>query len=166
MDKGALIREAYGRFGGFARPDRCTRHDDDCPDCRDHHRTLSLVDRKSLSMAQIGPVSWSPLAHLNARAMAYFMPRLMELALLNEVDCDEEPFVVRFLAIVLEGPAHHAFELFQTPHREVVFMVLSYIKANHTELVKREGWSGELETAIVRWRVIHRWHVISRRQLS
>jgi hypothetical protein len=105
-------------------------------------------------MAQIGPVTWSPIPYMNAEAMAYFMPRLMELALQNELDCDNEPFAIRFLATVWEGPTHAAFGMFQLPHREMVFMVLCYIKANHAELVKREGWRSELETAMKRWRAV------------
>ncbi|MDJ0781371.1 MAG: hypothetical protein QNJ22_05335 [Desulfosarcinaceae bacterium] len=151
MDRDTLIRIAYERFAGFAKPVRCTLHDDDCPDCREHNQTLCLADHRSLSIEQIGSTSWSPIPHMSPAAMAHFMPRLMELALKNTADVDGGPFAVRFIHFVLEGPAGNQFQLFAEAHRDLVFGVLTTLKEKMADLIETEGWRAELETALGRW---------------
>ena len=81
MEKEALIKKAYEVFSGCAKPLRCTERAD--LEETEFDDLLRPVSRRDLTMEQVGTTAWSPLPLMNAEALAYFMPRLIELAVTN-----------------------------------------------------------------------------------
>ena len=146
-----MIDSLYQAFSAFPKPDRCMMHDESCPECIDHEQTLKMVDVRTLSISDIGPMGYSPISNLNPAALAYFLPRLMEFVLKNLKDCDGEPFMTRFISLIMAGPHQARFELLGQVHQGLILEVLTYIKTNHGETVEWEGWSSELDQAIQAW---------------
>ncbi|MFH1885278.1 MAG: helix-turn-helix domain-containing protein [Pseudomonadota bacterium] len=147
-----LIHRAYGAFSGFKKPARCVIHGDDCPECRDHQQTLARASRETLSMEDLGPITFSPLPHMSPEALAYFLPRLAELAVKNQADVDREPFLTRFIALVHDGPEIDRFRLFGPEQRRVVADTLKFLREHYAGVIQREGWTTEWEEALGRWR--------------
>jgi hypothetical protein len=147
-----LIESGYNIFGDFEKPIRCMIHDADCPDCRDHEKTLKNATRKTLSINDLGTVAWDPVPNLNAHAMSYFLPRLIEFAVTRTIDCDGDPYMMRFINTVLGGPDCERFRLLGEEHKYLVFQVLLYLRAHYLAMVKDECWDQELDMAINRWR--------------
>ena len=126
-------------------------HNESCPECTDHERSLARVNRNTLSVDDLGPVGYSPLFNLNPAGLAYFLPRLIEFATENVNDCDGEPFVVRFISLVMAGPEHPRFELLGHPQQELVLKSLRHIRKNYRDTVESAGWSDELDQAVRNW---------------
>jgi hypothetical protein len=151
MTKEELIRKAYQNFSVFKKPERCVRHDDDCPECRDHEQALKPLTRETLSMDNIGTVAWGPISNLNPKAMAYFLPGLIELAVSNANNRENDPYINQFIFTLLRGPEDDQFQLLEKPQINMVLEVLRFIKESHTETVSFEGYYQELESAIEIW---------------
>ncbi|MBF0606300.1 MAG: hypothetical protein SFH39_13985 [Candidatus Magnetobacterium sp. LHC-1] len=80
MDKNTLINKTYELFSEFGKPLRCTIHDD-CLECDDHEAVLRGLDRETLAGSDFGTAGYTPLWNMTAEAIAYFLPRIIELAL-------------------------------------------------------------------------------------
>ncbi len=59
----------------------------------------------------VGTIAWGPVPNMNAPAMSYFLPRLIELAVTKAIDRDGEPYMMRFINTVLDGPDGERFRL-------------------------------------------------------
>lgn len=151
MTKEELINKCYQEFGEFQKPDKLTEHQDSLV-CQDHEILLKDVQRRDLSIDIIGPSTWSPISYLNSEALAYYMPRLVELALLNVDDVDGEPFLNRFINYFFLGPRNDdRFRLFSQSHQKLIQDVFVFIKNNYNEMLKLEGWKEEVDLAITNW---------------
>jgi hypothetical protein len=151
MQKAELVAKAYSDFSCFAKPNRLTKYDDDDLDCRDHERTLKELKREALSIREIGPVSWSPIPFLNAEAMAYYLPRLIEFAVDNVNDIDGDPFAIRFIDFVVAGPKGEQFASLTEVQIGLVFQTLLYIKSHYDAVIRFQLYSEDLDAAIVAW---------------
>jgi len=79
-----LITRTYDTFASFEKPKHSTNYSH-CKECAEYDDLLANVLRQSLTLEQIGTVAWGPIAFLTPDAMAYYFPRLAELAILNVV---------------------------------------------------------------------------------
>jgi len=152
MNRMMLIKKCYKEFGKFPKPEKVTVYDDS-PIDQDHEKSMSGIKRRDLSIEIIGPSTWSPISYLNKEAIAYYMPRLIEFALLNEEDLDGEPFQNRFINDFYLGPQSNdnRFDLFQTIHKDLMQEVFVYIKKNFMNELVFEGWKDEVDLAIQNW---------------
>ena len=151
MQKAELVAKAYSDFSCFAKPKRLTKCDDDDLDCRDHEKTLKDLNREGLSIQEIGPVSWSPIPYLSSEAMAYYLPRLIELAVDNVGDFDGDPFAIRFIDFVLEGSKGKQFVALRGPQINLVLQTLLYIKSHYDNVIRFQLYSEDLDEAIAGW---------------
>lgn len=153
MKQEEIIDMAYELFSSFEMPLLLTRlcEDDNDPECNDHDNSLSDATCKTLSILQIGPVGYSPVPNFNSQAMAYFLPRLIEFAVRNVSDSDNDPFVIRFINSMLEGPDNKQFELLNGEQRQIVYRTLLYVKENYYKIIENECWADDLEVALYRW---------------
>ncbi len=151
MDRKRLIEKSYEIFSNFKQPNRYTIHDDWCFECKEFEETLNKIIRKKLTIKQIGRSSWSPIPNLNPEAMAYLMPRLIELAVENVNDFEGEPFISRFLFRVMDGPESDNHKLLSTRHKEIVLETLLFIRKHHSDVIEDECMEEELDTAIKNW---------------
>ena len=99
MKQEEIINKAYDLFSSFEKPLLLTliNGNDDDPECRDHDKSLRDTTCQTLTISQIGPVGYSPVPNFTSKAMAYFLPRLIEFAVRNVSDSDDDPYIVRFI---------------------------------------------------------------------
>ncbi len=152
LDRKNLIESAYNVFRVFEKPIRCTIHDDDCPECGDHEKTLKKATRETLSMDDMGTVAWSPVPNMNAEAMSYFLPRLIELAVAKAIDLDGDPYMMRFINTLLDGPNGEQYSLLGEEHKNVILQTLLYLRGHYDKTIKEAIWDRELDMAINKWR--------------
>ncbi|WP_040333629.1 hypothetical protein [Candidatus Magnetobacterium casense] len=154
MDKYTLINRAYELFSDFDEPLKYTIHYN-CPECDDHEAVLRGLDRETLSGSDFGTAVYTPLWNMTAEAIAYFLPRIIELALNNETDADNTPILIRFINLSADGPKADRFELLSDEQVACISDVLLYIKSHHRDIVECECWSDELNSAINNWHTNH-----------
>jgi hypothetical protein len=90
MEKDELIERAYKVFSNFKKPTQCTKYNDF--ENAEFKALLLSATRRSLTIEQVGTVAWSPIPSMVPEALAYFMPRLIELAVTNAIDRDGDSF--------------------------------------------------------------------------
>jgi len=79
-----LIEKAYLAFSKFRKPEQCPEYVD-FEDFEFNTMLLSAT-RRSLTVEQVGTVAWGPMSSMTPEALAYFMPRLIELAVTKAID--------------------------------------------------------------------------------
>jgi len=152
MDFQQLVNRAYQVFSVFEKPEHATNYEH-CEECAGYDEMLLHVGRKELTTEQIGTVSWGPVPFLTPEAMAYYMPRLIEIAASGVDNRDRDPYFTHFINSVSAGPASRQYALFKTPQRLAVASALVFIKENHYERVLSFCWEDTLETAMTSWSV-------------
>ncbi|MBF0338428.1 MAG: hypothetical protein HQL05_11420 [Nitrospirae bacterium] len=131
----------------FEKPLKCTTHDD-CIECEDHENTLRNLKREYLSVEDIGTVGYSPLQNMTPQAIAYFLPRIIELALRNQKDTDKTPILVRLIVLLADDINKDRFKLLSNEQVDCILDVLLYIKSHYSDIVENECCSNELNNAI------------------
>lgn len=89
---------------------------------------------------------------MNAYAMAYFLPRLIELAVAKTIDPDGDPYMMRFINMVLSGPDGKRFRLLGEEHKYSIFQTLLFFKVHYLKIIEEDCWDRELDMAINRWK--------------
>jgi hypothetical protein len=141
MEKEELIKRAYETFSLFEKPDQCTKYTD-FEDLEFNEMLLS-TDRRGLTAEQAGTSAWSPLPSMTPEAVAYFMPRLIELAVTNALDRDGEPFFCLFINSFSGVSNDDRFSLFRWEHRSIMADAFRFLCSNLREQLKIEGWLDE-----------------------
>ena len=152
MNLEQLIANAYQVFSEIEKPQHSTNYSH-CEECAEYDEMLSTVEKRDLSIEQIGTVCWGPVPFLTPEATAYYIPRLIELAAEGVENKDLEPYFNQFINTVCEGPSGRQYSLFGDVHRRAVASVLIYIKSNYYDLVCEHCWGEELDKACANWPV-------------
>jgi len=150
MEQKELITLAYQAFSEFKKPEHSTDYQC-CRGCEEYDLLLKDVDRKNLTIEQIGTVCWSPVAVLLPEAMAYYMPRFIELALMNVDNKDKDPYITQFINQIGHTPTSKAFSLFTSKHISIVAETYKYINENYRKIVEDLCWDEDLDEAIKGW---------------
>lgn len=146
-----LIEAIYAEFSCFEKPPHSTNYKH-CPECADYDELLKSVARENLSVEEIGTVCWGPVAFLLPEAMAYYLPRLMELAILGVRNKENASFISQFLnQIGTYTPNEPQFALLNKSHIELMHECLIFINANHREEIEDECCEDWVEEAIIKW---------------
>ena len=123
---------------------------------------LLSVTRESLNMEHVGILTWSPVSSMSPEALAYFMPRFIELAVEGTVDRDGEPFFCQFINAFGRGSGNsERFKLFEPEHGIIMAETFDYVCRNYREQLEIEGWYEEALHAVQLWRGAHNGTVIS-----
>ena len=149
MEKETLIKKAYEVFSGCAKPKHCAGGGQEEAEFDDLLRPVSL---RQLTMEQVGTPAWSPLPLMTAEALAYFMPRLIELAVTDAVDRDSEPFFCFFINSFHEGPLDERFTLFDRARGMIMAETFDFLRAAYGDRLKMEGWYDEALRGAQSWR--------------
>lgn len=145
-------KELYDSFSEFTKPAHSTNHVH-CPECAEYDSLLEHVRREDLSIEQIGTVCWGPVAFLVPDAMAYYLPRLMELALVGSSNKDGKPFFTQFLVqIGLHAPSEPQFSRLKPRHVALVHRCIEAIGKSYGKEIEEECWEDWLEEALGKWR--------------
>jgi len=139
----------YRAFSGFSKPEYCTNHADF--EDAEFNAILCAATRRSLTMDEIGHVGWTPLHSMNPEALAYFMPRLIELAVTGAVDRDGEPFWGLFVNMFHQDPHDKRYGLFGDEQREAMAAAFNFLIDTYKDQLALEGWLDEARHAAVNW---------------
>ncbi len=150
MRKEELIEKAYSAFSGFIKPEQCTNYLD-LEDAEFNPMLLSAT-RRSLTIEQVGTVGWGPIPSMNPEALAYFMPRLIELAVSEAIDRDGDAFYCLFINAFHNDSDSERFRLFGTDQKSVMADAFEFLFQNYQEKLEIEGWSDEAQQAVIDWR--------------
>lgn len=149
MEKDELIERAYKVFSNFKKPYQCTKYTDF--EDADFNDLLLSATRRTLSVEQVGTVAWSPIPSMVPGALAYFMPRLIELAVTNAIDRDGDPFFCYFINSFHEGPDGEKYKLFGSEQKKIMADTFNFLCQTYDERLKVEGWFDEACQAKKDW---------------
>jgi hypothetical protein len=150
MTQEELISLAYEKFSGFKKPAHSTNFKC-CWECEEYDDMLREVCRHELTIEQIGTVCWGPIAFLLPEAMAYYMPRIIEFAVLKVENKDRDPFITQFINQFSCGLNYDGCSLFGEDHIKVVGETFKYINENYREIVEDHIWEDLLDQALQNW---------------
>jgi hypothetical protein len=105
-----FIKEGYEVFSQYEKPSRLTSFEGD-PEYTEYQELLKNVSKKDLTMNMVGHVGWGPLQALLPNALIYYMPKLIEFALLAVYDKSGYPFFIRMIDLLNEGPESERFQI-------------------------------------------------------
>jgi hypothetical protein len=149
MKKKELIERAYLVFSNYRKPEQCTKYTD-FEDAEFNPMLLSAT-RRSLTIEQVGTVGWGPIPSMNPEALAYFMPRLIELAITGEIDRDGDPFYCLFINAFHKDADAERFTLFGTDQKDAMANTFEFLCQNYQEQLEHECWLGEAQQAVIEW---------------
>jgi hypothetical protein len=150
LQKGRLIESAYSVFADFSKPEKCTEYLD--LEDAEFNPILLSTTRRALTIEQIGTVSWGPIPSMNAEALAYFMPRLIELAVHGTLDRDGDAFYCHFIHAFHDVSQSGKYRLFGDAQKEIMSDTFAFLCNNYPEQLELEGWLSEARQAAVEWR--------------
>lgn len=150
MDIARFVESTYAVFESFEKPEFATDIHC-CPECRDHNDEVAGVDRRALSPQAIGTPGWGITSFLTPQAMAYYIPRFIELAVSAQDDKDGEPFMCLFINQVGLAIDLRRFALFSSAQRKAVHDSLLLLKVHYSDLLAEHCWDEELDVAIQQW---------------
>ena len=149
MKKADLIEKAYSVFSNFEKPDQFTKYTD-FEDAEFNPMLLS-ASRRSLTIEQVGTVGWGPIPSMNPEALAYFMPRLIELAVTGAIDRDDDPFFCLFINAFHDDSDAERFRLFGLDQKAVMADTFKFLCQNYQKKLEIEGWLSESQQAAIDW---------------
>lgn len=149
MKKEALIEKAYAVFLNFKKPGQCTKHTDF--EAAEFNSMLLSATRRNLTIEQVGTSAWGPIPSMIPEALAYFMPRLIELAVSKAIDRDGDPFFCYFTNSFYEHSNDERFKLFGTDQKIVMAYTFNFLCQNYHEQLKFEGWLDIAQQAVNNW---------------
>lgn len=149
MEHDELIEKAYEVFSKYKKPVQCTEYTD-LEDAEFNSMLLS-VTRRNLTIEQVGTVGWWPIPSMNPEALAYFMPRLIELAVTNAMDRDGDPFFCLFINAFHNYSIDERFRLFGLAQKYAMVETFKYLCENYQTQLEIEGWYSEAKQAAIDW---------------
>lgn len=153
MSTEKIIKDAYRAFSSFSRPKHFTNYKH-CEECAEHDETMRSCSLSELGLRQVGNVGWSPIPFLTEQAYGYVMPRLLELALTNGTNAQEEHFIFQYLLALTPEPKNRNLGYFSPEQATVVLESLYYIRGHMAEVVENECCKNDLTAAIAKWEAI------------
>jgi len=147
-----FIQEGYETFSLYKRPDQCIDHEGD-PEYKEYEESLNGVSCSNLEMKHIGHISWGPLNALGSEAIAHFMPKLVEFAVLGQNDQAKQPFVILFTIVICKGPDDEQFLLLGHKQRLYIFRALLLLKALYHNCFTENLYDKEIDKAIELWEI-------------
>ena len=153
MSREEIINDAYRAFSIFSRPEHFTNFAH-CEECAEHDETMRSHSLSDIGSNQVGNPGWSPIPFLTEQAYGYVMPRLLELALNNSINNDNDPFVFQYLLALTPLPEHRKLDYFTPEQSTVILNSLYYIRNNMASVIENECCESNLAEAITLWQTI------------
>ncbi len=153
MNKKRLIGEGYRLFSAFARPARFHEHFASDPEAADHESLLQARNRQTLALDDVAGIGYNPISGISPEGMAYFMPRLVELALdLESISrSEQEPYLWCFVLQISPEKAPKQFALFEDQHCRFLCKILQAIWEEHEELIREGCFEVEFQNTLEFW---------------
>ena len=148
-----LKNEAYEIFSGFSRPEIFQDNYENDPESEDHERTLQKYKRHTLSLSAVGSIGYNPISSINPQGMAYYMPRLIELALdlKNITKSEDEPYLWNFILQIMPYDNDKRFSLFEREHKDFICKILNFIKSTYSTYIENYCFENEVTECFNKW---------------
>ena len=150
MTKSKIISNLYSTFALRIRPDHFTKFDH-CPECAEHDESLRSLGLNEIGPIQVGHSGYGPISFLTAEALAYCMPRFLEMVLMDENNDQGDDFIGDFIWHLAPTEDFDRFSGYTNKERTAVLDTLDYIYESMHGVVKRNSVERELEDAILYW---------------
>jgi hypothetical protein len=142
----------YSAFAAFAKPEHSTNYSH-CEECAEYDQLLRGVKRTELTVAQIGTVAWGPIPFLTPQALAYYLPRIAELALRGARNKEEDSFACQFLnQVSSQGKDAPQFSCLGPEHKALVLRCIEFIAATHFQEIEAQCYTDTLQKSLLGWR--------------
>ena len=147
-----IIQSLYEVFSCYKRPAHFTKFGH-CDECREHDETMSSADLNTLKGFHLGTAGYGPLSFLTEEAFAYYMPRIIELALTGE-ECKygDESVLSLLLFQLIPTKDYDRFSKYNSEQRQAIMHALEYAFSKHRVLVAEEFIQEELDEAMSYWK--------------
>ncbi len=154
MNKDELVAKGYEIFANFKRPVHFQTRIEEDPEAADHEQLLQARDRNTLALSDVASIGYNPISSITKEGMAYFMPRLIELALdMESISATEiEPYLWGFVIQIMPGSGWYRFGLFEKEHYCFVYRVLGAIGSEHMDYIKSQSFDNEFQQTQNAWR--------------
>ena len=144
-----FIDDTYLLFKLFEKPKYSTdiHH---CEECREHNNEIANINRRELSLKQIGDECWGISSFLTPEAMAYYLPRFIELAVSFQKE-NGSPYMCLFLNQIGLHSDSEQFSLLSIKQRQAVRDSLIILKTKYLHVLAEHCWDDEIDNAICQW---------------
>jgi hypothetical protein len=150
MTKSKIISSLYSAFALRIRPDHFTKFDH-CPECAEHDESLRDLELNEIGPTQVGHRGYGPISFLTAEALAYCMPRFLEMVLMDEKNNQGDDFIGDLILHLVPTENFDRFSGYTSKELTAVLDTLDYIYESMQGVVKRNSIERELEDAILYW---------------
>ena len=150
MTTNIFVESTYELFSNFVLPLEATDVEH-CLECRDHNEEIGGADRRELLPSQIGTECWGIIRFLTPKAMGYYLPRFIELAVMAQNGKDDEPFMCQYLNQIGLSSGDECFSLLTREQRSKVCESLNIIKIKYYNVLVEHCWEDEIDEAIEQW---------------
>ena len=146
-----LIADGYALFSAFPRPDHF--HDRLDGESEDHEATLQARDLGTLELNDVACIGYNPITAIEPEGMAYFFPKLVELALDMESRSgyENEPYLCDFLSQIRTGPSERRFSLFSSKHIQFVCRFVRFVGEKYMAHIEKRFYAEEFNAALEGW---------------
>ncbi len=150
-----IIKSVYQFFSSFEKPNQYFYEDSYI--YTDLEREDFANDFKNIGLSEftikhVGIAGWSAVPLFNEKALGYFMPKLIDLALNLECDEDGELFLPRLLYCLCPTHIDHRFSRYNSEHKKCIIEVLHYINNELSGVISDELCEDELKEALDFWK--------------
>ncbi|MCB1760415.1 MAG: hypothetical protein KDI68_11640 [Gammaproteobacteria bacterium] len=153
MTKHELVETGYRIFSEFEKPSLLQESRDLDPEGRAHEALLKSRKRNTLQLDDVAGIGYNPITCITPEGMAYFMPRLLELALDIESNSksEAEPYLWGFILQIMPNSNEDRFRRFRSEHYCHVCSVLRFIEDNFISYIKEQLMENEFEITLKAW---------------
>jgi len=145
-----FVESTYQLFEVFEKPESATDIEH-CEECRDHNDEINNINRRDLSLEQIGTECWGISSFLTPQAMAYYIPRFIELAVTGQNDKICSPYMCQFINQIGLNAESSQFSEFSAEQRLAVHESLIILKKEYISTLIEHCWEDDIDTAITQW---------------
>ncbi|MFC1684177.1 DUF6714 family protein [Pseudomonadota bacterium] len=150
LEKEQIIKDAYDAFSECKRPDHFTNYLH-CDECNEHDQTMRSATLETLDSKHLGCAGWAPFSFLTEEGFAYYMPRILELAITGKDNAHGELFLNDILFNLTPTDEYNRFKHYTIEQSRSVLNALRYAKDNFLDELMDYAAEGDLDNAIAYW---------------
>lgn len=145
-----VIAEVEKTYAGVPKPEHFTNYLH-CEECAEHDQTLLSCDRDTLSLQHVGNPGWDPLCFSSPQGKAYYMPRLVKLALAKEAGSCAPYWQQLLFHLEGDGPGNDLISYCTYPQRQAVARFLLHLIEARADEVELHNSTDELLRVYEYW---------------
>lgn len=145
------IKALYEEFSVYERPEHFTDYKH-CDECEEHNNTMKSASLDTLCSEHLGCIGYAPFSFLTEHALAYYLPRIIELASIGELNIHGEPFVLQVVLQLYPTNNYDRFTRYTKSQCHAVYEALCYTNATQYDVLREYHYDSDMEAAIQYWK--------------